>query len=678
MMKVLFLYIKAKLKSNNNFLFFLALMLIWIAFYARVFIGHRYIGWDLDSFHYPLERVLFDGLKNNHSIPQLDPYSFNGTDFTSNIQTALFYPPKLILYFLLIVFKIDLSFSIYTIFNLIHIFLFSCFCFILIKKSLSNKWIALFGAILLSYNGFFQGQLQHFWFAASICWMPLLLLALNSWIIDGKKISKYLVLITIFFILTVGYPLLDFLIIGISLLVFILFILYQKKKSNKEIFITSLRIGYITLLGIFLSGITLVPFLYYIQNYNPQSLRLNMPPLSLVTFILPNLKGHVWGNYTGKWEISTSYYFSGISTILLPFVTIFLILKRQLNLKKILMLFSSTAILFFYTYSKASYEIGKKVEFISLFRPWMIAIALVGLVLSFQIYCYSRLVLAKNLKRLGYFIITVSTLSLLIINLPSNYNSLHGSSMDIDKDNFQIINRSVTDTITKDGINNSVLIDFRIATIYGGNYMSWSSVLKYRSLGGYAPSISQIYGSDLGQLGVDMIDPGVFYVKKINSFDKLRQSGVRYVISTKEILPSDYQNSTSTLYEDASNDVVVLDLLDARPIFSLECNTGELTYTFNGSEFQINNLNNEEDISCPILSTMNFSDELVASKGEIQELDGLGFKIDNFQPTNKLIIRYENPYYLYGKSLTAFASVIILIELFFSSKLIKRIKFINV
>jgi hypothetical protein len=52
---------------------------------------------DLEVYHYPLQRYVFQALKE-WQLPQWDPSMYCGISLVGNLQSALFYPPSWLIY----------------------------------------------------------------------------------------------------------------------------------------------------------------------------------------------------------------------------------------------------------------------------------------------------------------------------------------------------------------------------------------------------------------------------------------------------------------------------------------------------------------------------------------------------------------------------------------------------
>ena len=157
----------------------LALLLEVLVFYSNVIIGRTVIPWDIRTYHLPQALFVAKALRDGE-LPLWNPFIYCGHPFAANIQTALFYPPRLLATLLGGITAKGMLYSL-EIELILHVFLAGVFCYLLIRQLGMQPAVALIGASSFQLGAFFASQAEHLGAIEGMAWLPgiwLLLLRL--------------------------------------------------------------------------------------------------------------------------------------------------------------------------------------------------------------------------------------------------------------------------------------------------------------------------------------------------------------------------------------------------------------------------------------------------------------------------------------------------------------------
>jgi hypothetical protein len=648
-------------------LFFLLFLLVcWLIFYTPIWNGERHIGWDLSGHHYPLEHYLFHSLKEDSAIPQWDFYIYNGIDFIGNIPAAIFYLPKLCFYFLLLLLKMDLTFDLYQTFNLTHVLLFSVSVFLITKRFTGSSIISAFASVSIPYSGFFQGQLQHFWFFATICWLPFAILGLYEGIFHQKKIGLIVYIFSSVLMLFAGFPhqflaVQSFLLLG----TFISWFLLRRNSINFRQLLTRIGVSILFITGI--ASIQLLPFFRLIIGSAATSERSHFPFWSLITFFLPDYYGHLSGNLHVPWDSSLTYFYVG-SIGYFSLVPILLLIKRRLQLIHKPLLFALLAclgFLFLFVFTPILSKIKYFLPFAVFFRPWSLATVFISLLLFLIIYLFF---LFQNTNRISYYIslsIYVISALTLIVNMPGDYNTLRGSAKLMGAQDMIIANKDIHHKIMTDGLAYSIFVDQKALPF---SFLdNWPRIYKIRSIGGYDPSVQKSYLEKLRKGNIVSLPASLKFIDSIklltlmtnlSDFQWFRENGVKYFLSRRELV--DKRISQNPILKEIYSDpeITIWEIANPIPIFSYDPGCiPKFSYQIASNKIMIDYQAVKKD--CTIRSTMNMNSNWYsndASVSLIPSKDSLGFEIHGLKVgRHSFNLEYRNKFFSYGIYVTIFS-----------------------
>jgi hypothetical protein len=324
--------------------------------------------------HYARERI------RQGEIPLWNPYELSGNVLLANSQSAVLYPPNLLLYLFPLPFGINLV-------TFLHTLLTGWMMYGLLRLLRLHPIASLTGAFVWMFCA-----LQVVWMefqtpTAALCWLPG---ALAAWELGRSRGSWQWCLFgsgtAIMMSLVAGHLHFAFYLV----LAFVVYALYRilsdmlERGKDRPVRWQAVKpVGLMCgalLFGITLSMATILPVLEMgsmnfrgVKDY-PSSVALRLPPENLLTLLMPNLYGNprdaiviaedgrllVGNGYTGKFEYIEYAHYIGIPALILTLSGIFLSLRIWLRQRG-----SVTA--------KSSYAAGS---------AFFLALAVVGLLLA--------------------------------------------------------------------------------------------------------------------------------------------------------------------------------------------------------------------------------------------------------------------------------------------------------
>lgn len=626
------------------------LFLFWLVFYWSIWRGDRYVGWDLINFNYPLDNYAFNVLIHEHTIPLWDHYSFNGVDFIGNIQTALFYPPKLILYGLLILFQKDLSYGIYQVFSLFHVYWFSVLIFLAANKISKSFWISLFLALQITYSGAIQAQVEHFWFIPSVIWVPLCFLGLWGCLINHKKKALLLYVFASVCMFLVGYPLqfITFQLVLLSTVLALSFVHY------KDLIRAETLLAQLFYAGIMISGmvaIQLLPFLKVVAESSVDVKRGNFPLPSILTIFNPDCYGHLSGLKISGWEPTQTYYYNGLISILILIPVIGLILKRtKISVGLIGILLVEGLLAFLMVFTSCMDYLSKIISLSIYFRPWMMVIPMVIIVnCLFGVLLYYYYKNGKKEKLVSLFIISVSLFTLYLFNRPALFNTIKGSPDLADKNIRDLNNDLPFSKIIKDSPDYSILLD---QTELWPTILSYRTrTLKIRTLNGLDPCVPRSYFKILKYGNIHSANVFSISPVEIPDFYWLADNGVKYFVGTRTRISNEIKMRYQIKEILSGPQFSVWELPNPRRLFSTVKDIDSIAYEIKANNIYVHYHASRDGGA--IRTTMNYN-----SNWFVRDIEGpriiplgksLGFDIVNLKEgSHTFKLHYSNRYFLCG------------------------------
>lgn len=302
-------------------------------------------GGDLAGFLYPTYHFAQEWLTRG-ILPLWNPYIFGGTPFIGDIQTALFYPPNLITYWL----SNPLQYRDLEYLAVLHVYLAGAGMYAFLRYGMPktdgqplNRIACLGGALAFQFSDVFVTHFGNLNLIASASWLPLILLmftrALDTAPSQGlasfrsaQRAIRYCLLAAI--LLAISFfagHIQPFLFILLTLALYTGYvILIERARWKRAAVLLALTLG----VGAGLSAITLLPALE-LSNLSVRSAftyqdaaQFSLPPLELIGLVIPGFFGRGAQDAWGPWSrVEVGYL--GILPLLFAFFA--LVLRRNIR-----------------------------------------------------------------------------------------------------------------------------------------------------------------------------------------------------------------------------------------------------------------------------------------------------------------------------------------------------------
>jgi hypothetical protein len=292
---------------------------------------------DLLDFNYPQRVYLAESLKQN-KIPLWTPYQQNGFPFLAEAQTGVFYPVNFLLFKFLNT-PLAFNWSIITSF-----FILSFGTYFFLKNLKLDPLPSLYGALVITFSGFFISHLKHIPLLQAAVFFPWSLLAIDK-LLEKKNIF-YFALLSLTFSLTIlpGHLPTSYSVLFFSALYF-LFKLKGESLKPIILFLASVLFSLLLCAVQLLPTAEMIPYSTRTTPFPLQSGSGNIPLDQLLMFVNPFIFGNPSsGSYTtGRlnfWEVNG---YIGLIPLLL---TVYAFIKiKKINTFKILLIFSLLLVL---------------------------------------------------------------------------------------------------------------------------------------------------------------------------------------------------------------------------------------------------------------------------------------------------------------------------------------------
>jgi hypothetical protein len=613
----------------------------WVLFYLPVWRGQRYVGWDLTSYNLPIDRYVFDHL-HWLSWPLYDPYTYNGVDFAGNIQSGMFYPPKLLMFLGLKSAGAPLGVGPYELFLLLHVLLFSVLTCLVVRRFTRSAWLGLFAAVTLTYAGFFQGQLEHLWYFTTLAWAPLALSELHRAVVGGRRSGYVGYGAATLVMLLAGYPLL-FVVLQAFVVVFVAVAAAAERVRPTRRDLAYLVAAWVVVL--LLAAPVVVPFLALVRHSVADLSQPNLSPRAIATAWLPRALGDPAREHLAGTDVTNSYYFAGPLFYLAPVGLLVLgLARRRSSTVYLVALVAAVAGLGVAVFTR----VVQDSLHLSALRSWTLAGCFFGVVLLAVLAGASALQpRAPAAVRLGAAAMTVVSAVLLVtFNTPSGFNTLTGSWDDPARGSFELGSAPAWAAIRSSSPAYALLSD---PGTLRGRPDTWPRVVAVRNFGGFDPTAPTSYLQRLDTFG-RVGEGGRSRLAAINrppDLDWLADNGLRFLVTKSSyVSPSDPR--LHRIYRGHSYDI--FELTHARPLVSSDgcAHISRLVMRPNLLSFDAA----VTQPGCTVRTTTNYASGWQAQNSgvHLRPLDnGLGFTIGPLHAgAQHVVIRYRSTPLLVG------------------------------
>ena len=414
--------------SYNKANFYIAIILLTIILLIHIDILFAPLSTFFSTFDkadlfyfFNIRDYAFDTIKRC-SFPLWTTRIFCGIPFSANSETAIFYLPNVIFFFIPISKAINLSF-------LIHFFILSFSVFLWINNKVKNTLVSLVVAIIAVFNA---GFYLHFYAAhlsniITACWFPLLLYFYD------KTFEKrtYSNIFPIIFIITLQIFAGHFQYVYYSALVSMLYVLFFCR--NKETIITII-VSYF--FSFFLTAVQLLPsFDFYLDGSRKVNI-FDMQNISICSNLkyLITLFFHQSIRFTSTMFWETSNY---IGTLSLFVILMMLFHIRNKNIMKYFILTVALYLLTFKSFSDIAQHI---IPCFSWFRSPIKLVFFINILLLPLLAYGINFIVSKKDKINIFFIIGLIIFSLLIILFKEKVIELISLNHDLSQRTLKSVN----------------------------------------------------------------------------------------------------------------------------------------------------------------------------------------------------------------------------------------------
>lgn len=312
------------------------LLLAQVLFFWRPLLTSAQVpngGGDLVSFYFPLQAFAAAQIQHGH-FPLWNPYLHAGMPQFANFQTAMLYPPNLIVWLLVRPF----TYQTLELLVIAHYLIASLGTYALARTLGQRRLPAMLAGIVFAYSGFLVAHLGHYTMLAAAAWLPWLLLAVRQLALARSWLWAFATGCVVFLATTAGHQqllLFDLTAAG----VWWLFWIGEREgywsdglerdweaalRQMVRPFITSaLRAVAALTFALLLAAPVVLPSLQLSQlsvrtqlSYE-QSTEFSAEPIALLQFVLPKAFGSNPMDYWGPFSNGEIWGYAGVVTLIL-------------------------------------------------------------------------------------------------------------------------------------------------------------------------------------------------------------------------------------------------------------------------------------------------------------------------------------------------------------------------
>ena len=314
-----------KNSKRELFFVFFVFLVLWLAFFYKIFEGRVLCGGDLIN-HYIPHKHFFKTWLLKGVLPLWNPHIFCGRPFQADIQNGVFYPPNV----LCLLMPLPLF---YTVITILHLWFGTCGAYLLSGLFFRRGAPRFLFAFVFGFSSFFTARLYSgvvlFVFTAS--WIPWILYVAEVW--GQRRTIGAAVLMGILLALQLlsGSPQIAY---YTWILLVILFLLQMERGGKRNHLWTGYALAGVIMIG--LAAIQFIPMKELIANSYERASGArweyvtdgSLNPKELLTFVTPSFFGDIrderlcW-SALGYWEYNG---YVGIAPLFLA--VLFFLLRR--------------------------------------------------------------------------------------------------------------------------------------------------------------------------------------------------------------------------------------------------------------------------------------------------------------------------------------------------------------
>jgi hypothetical protein len=283
--------------------------------------------WDAIDVHYSLQRYFSDEIKSG-LLPGWTDYAFSGFPFLADPQPGQWYPLNWLFFLMGIaprVIQLEIA---------LHCLLAANGSFLLARRWLASREVALLAGFFYAFSGFFAGHASHVGMFQSAAWLPWILLGLHIAMETGAVRAFAATGVAAGVMFLAGHfqtALYSLLAAGLYCIALLTLRVATWKRAAAALGVLALgvvTIGAISWLpGSVLVGESVRAGMNYSRNTNAP-----LVPGALATLVWPNALGAVSGTYQGPDDITQFYFYAGIALLPLAIAGLFVPRIRRVAL----------------------------------------------------------------------------------------------------------------------------------------------------------------------------------------------------------------------------------------------------------------------------------------------------------------------------------------------------------
>ncbi|MBI2863285.1 MAG: YfhO family protein [Chloroflexi bacterium] len=310
-------------------------------FWRIIYAGDAFVpagGGDLSAFLYPNFVFAASSLKQG-ILPLWNPYLYGGSPFAADIQSGLFYPINLLVFYLLP----EITYQTMEFLAILHFYIagvamYSCLRFL---RTTEGRHVgragALTGAVAYMLSDVFIVHLGHLNMIAVAAWLPLIFLFFQRGLVDRKARMGALAGIFLGVALLAGH-IQPFLYILLCLALYFVFHLVAELRSGPRPLTAIWRLlavfAVFAVVAVGVSAIQLIPS-FELSHLSVRakityatSVQYSLTPAHLVSLFVPGFFGRGPEAYWGPW-MRTEMGYAGVLTLVAGLVAVVLRRRRE-------------------------------------------------------------------------------------------------------------------------------------------------------------------------------------------------------------------------------------------------------------------------------------------------------------------------------------------------------------
>ena len=313
---------------------FLALLaaITLIAWSTVLFRRDSSLGIEVDFLRqfYPARYFGVTSLKGG-TFPLWAPYALSGFPYFASYQTAVLYPPNLLMLALYAVSGANFSLRALIAYQVFHVFLAGVFTYLLCKELKLERWAAMVGAVAYMFCGYLVAHAGHISQQNAATWIPLIFFFFYRAMTKRSPGNTVCAGVTLGVALLAGHfqPLFY---LGVLLFLFVIYVAVVKRHGEPDYPGFWYGLGSLALVGVIgvaLASVQLIPTLELIGLSARRKMPFAsasayyLPPKQAINLLFPRFFGAGGPgspNYFGGWVFWETYGYVGITTIGLSLV----------------------------------------------------------------------------------------------------------------------------------------------------------------------------------------------------------------------------------------------------------------------------------------------------------------------------------------------------------------------